>query len=471
MRYVLVILMMGLAALSHAVMSHAVAPPASLETVIVSQMKAAGAPGMAYALVKNDAMHTDAHGQLLIHTAKPVTPDTPFRIGSISKSFTAMAVMQLVEAGKVKLDDPISNYLPRFSNGPSAVITIRQLLSHTSGFSTLQGNAPDTHASDNADDLPPLVDQLAQSTPDYPPGSQWDYSNANYMILGALVETISGLDFANYIETKILTPIGMTHSFVAYGDDHTTIAVGHQPWFGAKRPLQDHHTSRARAPAGGLFASASDLGLYMQLMMNAQDDVITAASKAMMMRPASDASPFYGLGWFIDTDDQTIYHSGVVPGTETLAVLIPSRREGVVVLVNGGSGMGFGETSQLLNTVSMTALGLDAPVNHGRWSRKALFAMFVLLPFLFVGATITAGLRRQGLRAKSGPVGAFSIWFPVAITLVLAWTAIDFIPRQFGVTIGVLNLYQPDLVLALAATGLSGVIWALFRLGVYYTGR
>jgi CubicO group peptidase (beta-lactamase class C family) len=150
---------------------------------------------------------------------------------------------------------------------------------------------------------------------------------------------LSGLDYASYIETRILKPIGMNDSFVADGENHDTMARGHRPWFGTKRPMEDSKTHRVYAPAGGVIASANDVARYLSIMMNGEDDVISATSKAAMLRPASDASPFYGFGWLIDAQKGTVYHSGESPGTETLAVLTPAKKKAVIVLVNAGGGI------------------------------------------------------------------------------------------------------------------------------------
>ena len=131
-------------------------------------------------------------------------------IGSISKSFTALAVMQLVEAGKIDLDNEVSHYLDGFSDRPAGVITIRQLLSHTSGFSTLQGNASRPDATGQKDELARAVDQLAEVTPAYEPGQEWDYSNANYYILGRLIEVVSGQEYQAYVATNIWSRSGWT---------------------------------------------------------------------------------------------------------------------------------------------------------------------------------------------------------------------------------------------------------------------
>ena len=151
------------------------------------------------------------------------------------------------------------------------------------------------------DELARRVDRLAAVTPAYEPGERWEYSNANYEILGRLIEVVSGQDYQTYVAANILEPVGMEHSFVADGEIHESMATGHRPWFGTKRPLPENATDRGTAPQGGIVASASDLARYMQMMMNGEDDVLSAEGKALMMRPASAASPFYGFGWFVDS--------------------------------------------------------------------------------------------------------------------------------------------------------------------------
>ena len=465
MRCILALLALGIATALRASV-----PSGSIDDFIAGEMPISGAPGLAYAVVEDGVIHADARGEMLIGSGRKVTPDTPFVLGSISKSFTAMAVMRLVEAGKVDLDTGISHYLDVFSGRPSGAITIRQLLSHTSGYSTLQGNQPPTDPTQSKDVLARQVKRIAQWTPAYEPGTKWEYSNANYQILGALIEAVSGREYASYIETEILEPIGMEHSFVADGKSHDAMATGHRPWFGRKRPIEESTTDRATAPQGGVIASARDLARYLAIMMNGKDDIISAKSKAAMMHPASAASPFYGLGWFVDTEKGTVFHSGTSPGIETLATMVPAEKKGVVVLVNAGSGVGFGETTDLRNGITARALGLDYAGEGSRWQQKALFVGLTLLPLVFLSSMIWAWFHRDALRAKSGPSGLFSLWFPLLTTLAMAWTFFYLVPHLFGVSIGTLRIFQPDLALTMVASAATGVMWAVFRLGVAYSG-
>jgi len=429
-------------------------------------------PGVAYAIVEQgDVSEIGATGVKRLGSDEPIGPGTPFLIGSISKSFTAIGVMQLVEAGQLSLDGPISRHLPAFADKPSGAITIRQLLSHTSGYSSYQGHSSQACYSTGKGPIARRADQLATTALAYEPGGTWEYSNANYQILGRLIEVVSGQGYPAYIRSNILEPAGMVHSFVSDGERHAAMATGHRPWFGSKRPLPDNRTDLGTAPQGGIVASASDLARYMLLMMNREDDIISAETKAAMMNPASEASPFYGLGWFLDREKGTAWHSGSTPGVETLLTMMPAERKGVVVLVNAGSGIGFGETAQLRNGITAGALGLDYTGESSRLSQKATFLALVLLPIVFLLSIVWAWRHRGAIRAKSGPAGVFSLWFPLLTTLATAWVIIFLVPSLLGVPLGTLGRYQPDLALAMIATVVTGVPWAVFRLGVAYTGR
>ncbi|WP_300395125.1 serine hydrolase domain-containing protein [Henriciella sp.] len=446
-------------------------PPDPIDDFVASEVPAKGAPGLAYAVLQDGEISSGARGETLAGSGKAITPDTRFVLGSISKSFTAVAVMQLVEAGEVDLDAGISQYLETFSDSPGGSITIRQLLGQTSGYSTLQGNDTLAAPGPGADGLQRQVERIAGWTPAYPPGTRWDYSNANYYVLGALIEGVSGQDYARYVEAEILAPIGMADSFVADGEIHDEIARGHTPWFGGKRAVPEGATDRMSAPVGGVIATARDTARYLAVMMNGEDDIISAGSKSEMMRPAADEAPFYGFGWYIDRENGTVSHTGLTPGVETLAIMVPAERKGLVILLNSGSGMGFGENAALFNGLSARALGLDEASEGGRWSRQALFASFALLPLVFAAGILVAWLRRDGLRAKAGLSGTFSLWFPLLMTLVLAWTTLILVPQLFGVSIGTLGRFSPDLALVMIATAVTGLLWAVFRLGAFHSGK
>ncbi|WP_297735722.1 serine hydrolase [uncultured Maricaulis sp.] len=471
-RYLALILILALPAPA---VSQEVPQPAEVERYLDDAMPAASAPGLAWALLENGQVRSGVRGERIAGSGQPVTDDTAFPLGSLSKSFTALAIMQQVEAGRLELDGGLADYLDVFEGQPGAVITIRQLLSHTSGYSTLQGNATGPGPDDEADTLAARVRQLARTAPAREAGTSWQYSNANYLILGALIETFSGLEYANYVETRILDPLGMDDSFVGGSDRgaNAVVASGHTPWFGGRRALvaADQPTGDPMAPAGGIMGSAADVARYLAMMMNGEDDLITAEHKAMMLQPASALSPHYGLGWSLDVNSDVAFHTGLVPGAEAIAVLSPSQQRGGVVLVNANSGMGFGVTGDILAGMSALSLGEEPRAGGGHLGTQSLYLMPLVLLLFFLAGSVTAWLRRDGLRAKSGASGAFSLYFPVLATGVMAWVFLDLMPKLFGAPLMTFKLYQPDMVILLVASSVTGVSFAVFRLAVAYTGR
>lgn len=464
-------LLLALCALGMTFGLQASANSQSIDEFIDRELPASGAPGVAYAIVDSGDIRSGAQGTILAGGEQPLTPDTPFLIGSISKSFTALGIMQLVEAGRVDLDTSVQAYLAVFQGHPSGAITVRQLLSHTSGYSTVQGNSRHKDRSLSEGTLAEHVARVARWEPAYRPGERWEYSNTNYQVLGALIEAASGQDYASYVQAHILTPIGMNDSFVSDGRAPGDIAIGHRPWFGGKRAYDLGRTERVNAPAGGIFASANDLARYLAKMLNGEDDIISAANKTRMLRPASEVSPFYGLGWFIDVETGTAFHGGLVPGTETLATLAPSEDKGVVVLVNANGGIGFGENLQLRNGITAMALGLEYSGEGARLWQKATYLMVVLLPVFFLASMVWAWLGRTRLRAKSGAAGLFSLWFPLLAMLAMAGVLMILVPQMFGGSLGTFLLFQPDFAWAMVAAAVIGPLWAIFRLSVAYRGR
>lgn len=466
---------LGLMFLTAPALPQAEPTSSDVEAFLDDAMPAASAPGLAWAIIEAGDIRSGARGELVAGSGRRVTEDTPFPLGSISKSFTALAIMQQVEAGQVELDRPIAAYLDAFDGQPGAAITIRQLLSHTSGYSTLQGNQSHADQPGQVRSLADGARQLAMTTPAGEAGVDWQYSNANYLILGALIETVSGLGFGDYIETRILDPLGMDDSFVGGSDRGVgeAVAIGHTPWFGGRRPVaaSDDPMARAMAPAGGIVGSAVDVTRYLAMMMNGEDDLISADHKAMMVQPASAASPFYGFGWFLDAGADTAYHTGLVPGVATVAVLSRSEQRGGVALVNANSGMGFGVTGEILAGLSAYALGNTPASGGSHLGAQSFYLMLAGTPLLFLAGIVMVWIRRAGLRAKSGPVGLFSLWFPLVSTLAMAWAFLDLTPRLFGTPLMTLSLYQPDMVVLLIASSVIGVSFAVFRLGVAYTGR
>ncbi len=434
----------------------------SVDAFLAHQMDRSNAPGLAYARADETGVIAEAYGVLRLGEAEPVTPHTLFRIGSITKSFTALAIVQLEEAGTLTLEDAVSQHLAGFD--AQSPITLRQLLSHTSGYSTIQGNT-----ARSGQTLSEHVAELAAEGPAQAPGGSWAYSNANYQILGAVIEAVSGETYAEYVSAHILIPLGMRNTQVLTGAPVEGLATGHLPFFFGRRPVEASLGDAMTAPAGGMISSAADMAVYLSVMLNGRDDVITAAGKARMLQPASDASPYYGLGWALDPDGGYAIHTGLTPGFEAIAVLEPAAQRGVVVLVNASGGMGFSEVYPLLYGVTNLLLGEPYAGAGADWGPKSLYLLFALMPLAYSAASLGAFVRGDGLRAKSGLFGQVSLWLPLVMAGVLAVVLLMIVPRLFGTTLGGLMLYQPDLVILLKAGVILSAVWAILRLGLAYT--
>ena len=165
-----------------------------------------------------------------------VTPQTPFFTGSTGKSFTSLAIMQLVEAGKVTLDAPVQTYLPWFRVADvkaSEVITVRQLLNMTSGFpqSIGQEQIANVDLSDSA--IENNVRALAKIELIAPPGERYEYSNSNYVTLGMIIQAVTGQSYETYIREHIFKPLDIQNSFTSKTEaQQDGLAVGYQKWFG-----------------------------------------------------------------------------------------------------------------------------------------------------------------------------------------------------------------------------------------------
>ena len=275
-----------------------------------------------------------------------MTAATPFVIGSLAKSMTALAVLQLVEAGRIDLDASVTRYLPAFTladPADAALITVRELLTHTSGIPTAAGVAP---LSGTPTTLAGQVDALRSVTPGAAPGAAYAYSNANYLVLGRLVEVVAGVPYGAYLEDHLFGPLGMAH---ATTDPATAAADGlgeaHRLFFGlavARPPLFREDL----APAGFVAASADDMGRYLLAQLGERDPgarpVVSASSLATMHAGAVATGvpgERMGMGWAdgILDGEPILSHAGSTTDMAALQVMVPGRRLGVAVLFDAQS--------------------------------------------------------------------------------------------------------------------------------------
>lgn len=267
--------------------------------------------------------------------------DSPFLIGSLSKSLTAVAVMQLVDAGELRLDAPVSDYLAGFRSQDAEPITIAQLLSQTSGFDSSSG-------LDARDDPTLSIRERATGANTAPRGEGgFAYSNLNYAILGAVVEEVRGEPFATAIERTLFEPLGMDHSSADAETAQQVARSGRSLIFGM--PFARHETVPAgAAPDGYMVSTANDYAAFLRMLLRGglADDgarvlseqsvraMLTAQSEADATGAAAPGTDGYGFGWGTGTGPLAPFaaHVGRTDGYFAHAYLVPSTGQAVVVM-------------------------------------------------------------------------------------------------------------------------------------------
>jgi CubicO group peptidase (beta-lactamase class C family) len=273
-----------------------------------------------------------------------------------------VAIMQLVEAGLINLDEPVQKHLPWFEtlDSQGSAITISHLLYQTSGFSEIEGVEANLQ-KDGQDALKFAGQNLNSSRLNFSPGEDWEYSNINYLLLGLIVQEVSGQSYESYIQENIFTPLEMTDSYTSRGEAEAAGATkGYYPFFGYPviyNSLMPY--SRATLPAGGLWSSASDLSHFMIAQLNdgryGDETILSPDSLNFSQKPGHiiDDGFGYGMGWwtnraFLDPEylsslgtdlDSSreipiIYQEGDWANYSSIVFLIPEIDFGVTILMN-----------------------------------------------------------------------------------------------------------------------------------------
>jgi CubicO group peptidase (beta-lactamase class C family) len=356
-------------------------------------MKELGIPGAALVIVQDDQIvHLQGFG-VADGSGRSVTPQTPFFTGSTGKSFTALAIMQLVEAGKIHLDAPVQTYLPWFrvaDPNASEIITVRQLLNQVSGLpkSIGQEQLANTDQSDSA--IENNVRALANVELSFPPGEQYEYSNANYNTLGMIVQAVSGQSYETYIEEHIFQPLDMQHSFTSKMEaQQDGLAVGYQKWFGIPVASPNLLLVRGSIAAGQLIMSAEDFGHYLIAHLNDGNyngvSVLSPAGIAALHHadvPMSGSNDFYGMAWEVQhfQDVEVIRHNGQVPGYTTDMFLVPQKNIAVAMVMNTYSPMLGIRVSRIPSSVLRMLLGQAVIPGYEFPYMRIVYALVLLIP-------------------------------------------------------------------------------------------
>jgi len=309
---------------------------ASIDAAVRAYREATRIPGVAVAVTRGrDVVHTAGYGRTAEGDA--VTDSTVMAIASLSKSFTALAVMQLVEDGKVRLDATARTYLPEFTMADERAgrITVRQLLDHSSGmsdrtFRSSAGPAPRT--------LREAVAAMRRGRLATDPGTAYEYHNPNYQVAARLVEVVGGQPFGEYLRDRVFRPLGMTGSISAStADDLPPGARGHRMIAGL--PVALPEPPAFGAGSGGVLSTARDMAAW--LIAQGGSDILSPGGLARMRRATGPGS--YGLGWDIGRTESgapLADHTGGLVTVTAYQALLPASGHGLVVLANAGSQYG-----------------------------------------------------------------------------------------------------------------------------------
>ena len=337
-------------------------------------LESTGVPSASIAIVEGGRLaYARAYGKAQLSPERKATSAMQYSVGSISKQFTAAAVMLLVEQGKLTLDDPIAKFLPGLTRANE--VTVRMVLSHTSGY---QDYWPEDYVMTSM--LVPtsaqhILDVWAHKPLDFDPGTKWQYSNTNYVIAGRIVEQLSGDDLIHFLTTHIFKPIGM--SSVLNTDAARLPAgdpIGYQRYaLGPSRPAPKEGAGWMFA-AGELALTPTDLAKWNISIMN--QSVLKPSSYAEMFTPVllkDGQSSGYGLGFFIRNNGGATYyeHSGEVSGFVSENVVDSQHKTAITVLTNE---MASPAAGILANAISPLINGMrDASPSEAAKQAQAIF--------------------------------------------------------------------------------------------------
>ena len=317
-------------------------------------------PGMVWGIVIDGRLvHVGTAGVRDLATSGPITPHTAFRIASMTKSFTALAILKLRDEGKLSLEDPVSRWIPQFAHielptRDSAPLRVRQLLSHSSGLPEDNPWGDQQLAATDADLTRWLDHGLPFSTP---PGTRYEYSNYAFGLLGRIVTRASGMPYEDYVRTHILAPLHMTATTFRYADVPTSErAVGYRLLPGGGYDVEPPLAQGAFGAAGGLLTTADDLAKYIAFHLSAwpaRDDPESGPVRRSSVREMSQlwtpanltarhdsglttaVQSGYGLGLRIASDcrfEKIVSHGGGLPGFGSYMAWLPDYGVGIFAM-------------------------------------------------------------------------------------------------------------------------------------------
>ena len=428
-----------------------------IDRFVESERQSSGIPGMALAIVQEGQIaHVRGFGQ--DGRGQAITGDTPFPIGSLTKSFTALLVRQAIDAGQIDADAPVQRYLPWFrvtDAEASARITLRHLLNQTSGFSRADGIAPLLAGSRASIDE--LARGLATVSLNRAVGERYEYSNLNYVLLAAVVQAATGRSWRELMQQQVLQPLAMSHSHV----DHAAarrdrMTAVHQIVFGM--PVeQEVELLPAFEPTGGLVASANDMARYLLMLLAdgvaPSGRLLSTAGVRQLLAPAAppghstllsaDFDFRYAEGWFVGPFGAAAdarWHLGSLMPFAAWMVLLPETKQAVVVLINANTELPVGDVNAVMSRLPIGVVNLlrGQPPPQGPSLRLAYGRFAAMLAVVLAVLALLAWRAARARRAWAG------------VTMAMAAVALPAAASAVGLKPSLLWVFAPELAIVLA---------------------
>ena len=350
-----------------------------LDELIQNTLKTFDVPGISVGIIKDGKMvYSKGFGVNSLTSKNPMNENTLVGIASNSKGFTATSLAILADEGKLSFDDKVTKYIPEFQMYDPYVsqeITIKDLITHRAGLGLGQGDLMFFPEGGNLS-VNDIIHNVRYLKPENPFRTTLDYNNIMFIVAGEIIHRVSGLSWAEFVEQRILKPVGMNSSFGSYSRAKaakvTNIIEAHAPIDG-KAVQVPHDWNETANAAGGIISNITDMTTWAEFLMNGfttksgkklvTDKQIQQLWNLQISTPVPLKNIYdsnfggYGLGWFL-TDvkgHKQVYHTGGLIGTVTQFTLIPDMKLGIVVLTNQQSGAAF---SAITNTVKDSYLGI-----------------------------------------------------------------------------------------------------------------
>ncbi len=448
----------------------------ALDDAIEAQMTKHDIPGVALAVIENNEI-TYLQGYGKAGDGSAMSAQTLMLIGSQSKSFTALAIAQLADAGKLKLGDPVQTYIPWFKVADEAAskrITIDHLLHHTSGLSDAGYGVvlPLDSTPEEA------VRSLAGAELTAPVGTKHQYFNMGYSVLSYIIELVSGQSYAAYIQQHILDPLDMKSSS-ADPLDVATMPKGFTRVFGLPVTAKEH-VPQYGVGEGYIISTAEDMAHYAMAFM--QDDAAGLVSPAMVKRILTPGLGGYGMGWMIWDNGTKILHGGANSTFRTNVNIYPTRDKAFVLLGNMGYQVDhYISAVQLSNTVEALILGrTPIPTNEG-WSVRwvgwgiggIVLGLCVLHTFNFIKLRNWQKKTHGMSRARRGFDVAVSFIIPAVIMVIVFWQVSQFYGYRFNfwTNLAYLRLGLPDIFILMIVGTLPDILQGIIKIILWCTEK